>query len=168
MKKFSRVLTRLPALALILSGLVASGCAQQVNIEAERAALRQADIEFAKATAAKGVEGWVSYFAEDGSMFPVGAPIVTGKEAIRAFMAPAFSDPSFTLSWQPTSAEVSHAGDLGYTVGTFESKRNDPEGNPIIHRGKYVTIWKKSADGNWKVVVDIGNLDQPPPAIPRR
>ncbi len=77
MKKLYRVLARLLALALILSGLLASGCAQRVNVEAERAALRQADIEFAKATAARGVEGWVSYFAEDGSMFPAGAPIVT-------------------------------------------------------------------------------------------
>ncbi len=82
-------------------------------------------------------------------------------------MAPAFSNPSFSLSWQLTRAEVSTASDLGYTVGTFVRTVNDPEGKPLIQRGKYVTIWKKSADGNWKVVVDIGNLDQPPPAIPR-
>ncbi len=168
MKKLYRVLARLLALALILPGLLASGCAQGVNVEGERAALRQADIEFAKATAARSVEGWVSYFAEDGSMFPANAPIVTGKEAIRALMAPAFANPSFSLSWQPTRAEVSTAGDLGYTVGTFVRTVNDPEGKPLIQRGKYVTIWKKSADGNWKVVADIGNLDQPPPAIPRR
>jgi ketosteroid isomerase-like protein len=68
------------------------------------------------------------------------------------------------LTWQPTRADVSRSGDLGYTVGSFERKSSDPQGNPAVRRGKYVTIWKKQADGNWKVVVDIGNLDQPPPA----
>lgn len=152
----------LPVLAMSLL-LIAGGCASRIDVEAERAALRNTDIEFAKATAARGVEGWVSYFAQDGSMFPAGGPIVTGKEAIRALMAPAFANPSFSLTWQPTHAEVSRSGDLGYTYGTFESKRNDAEGKPVIRRGKYVTIWRKDAGGTWKVVVDIGNLDESPP-----
>ncbi len=111
-------------------------------------------------------------------MFPAGGPIVTSKEAIRALMAPAFANPTFSLTWQPAGAEVSRSGDLGYTYGTFESKRNDADrkpsqnkagssgkeslaGKPVIHRGKYVTIWRKDADGSWKVVVDIGNQDEP-------
>jgi uncharacterized protein (TIGR02246 family) len=164
MSKVSCWPTNLFVLVPVLFALAAGGCARKEDFQAERAALRQADIDFAKATAERGVDGWVSYFAEDGSMFPGNAPIVTGKDAIRAYMAPAFADPSFSLTWQPTRADVSRSGDLGYTVGSFERKSSDPQGNPAVRRGKYVTIWKKQADGNWKVVVDIGNLDQPPPA----
>ena len=29
-------------------------------------------------------------------------------------------------------------------------------------RGKYVIVWKKQEDGQWKVVADIANPDAPP------
>jgi ketosteroid isomerase-like protein len=38
---------------------------------------------------------------------------------------------------------------------------NDAKGKPITSRGKYATMWKKQADGNWRAVVDISNSDLP-------
>jgi hypothetical protein len=32
----------------------------------------------------------------------------------------------------------------------------------LIERGKYVTVYKKQADGGWKAVADIDNEDAPP------
>ena len=48
------------------------------------AALLAVDTEFARATAARGLEGWLSYFADDATIFPRDAPITTGKASIRA------------------------------------------------------------------------------------
>jgi ketosteroid isomerase-like protein len=39
---------------------------------------------------------------------------------------------------------------------------NDAAGNPVTVRGKWVGVWKKQADGQWKLVADIGNSDGPP------
>jgi ketosteroid isomerase-like protein len=44
---------------------------------------------------------------------------------------------------------------------TFELSFQDAEGNPVTTVGKYVTVWKKQADGQWKVVADIFNRDAP-------
>jgi hypothetical protein len=33
----------------------------------------------------------------------------------------------------------------------------------VAEKGKYVTAWKKQADGKWKVTDDIFNADAPPP-----
>ena len=129
----------------------------------ERKDLVQADRDFDKATAETGVEGWVSYFAEDGQMFPAGAEIVSGRQAIREAMAPAFKNPGFSLRWKPLGAEVSHAGDLGYTYGTYVAKGPGPQGQTVERHGKYVSIWKKQTYGSWKVVVDIGNASPAPP-----
>jgi ketosteroid isomerase-like protein len=129
----------------------------------ERQALMQADRDFDKATAETGVEGWVSHFAEDGQMFPAGAEIVSGRQAIREAMAPAFGNPEFSLRWKPLGADVSRAGDLGYTYGTYVAKGAGPQGQTVERHGKYVSIWKKHADGSWKVVVDIGNSSPAPP-----
>ena len=81
---------------------------------------------------------------------------------MRAAMAPAFADTTFRLTWQPTMAFASAAGDLGYTLGTWQSTHYNEAGKGQVTTGKYVTIWRKQADGSWKVVFDGGNPDSSP------
>jgi ketosteroid isomerase-like protein len=38
--------------------------------------------------------------------------------------------------------------------------KNDAGGKPVTTKGKYVVVWKKQADGKWKVIEDIDNPDQ--------
>ena len=52
------------------------------------------------------------------------------------------------------------SGDLGYTVGRFESTRKNDKGETIVTRGTYITIWEKQPDGSWKVVGDTGSADK--------
>ena len=54
-------------------------------------------------------------------------------------------------------AEVSSSGDLGYTVGSFESYGLDESGAEVRGQGLYVSIWRRQADGSWKVEMDLGN-----------
>ena len=62
----------------------------------------------------------------------------------------------------PTSAEVSASGDLAYTIGRWEVLTTDDSGSENSGgTGNYVTIWRRQADGSWKVAVDIGNNDGP-------
>lgn len=133
-----------------------------VDPQAARVEIMEADRAFAESTADQGLDGWVETFAEDGAMFPAGGPVVRGKDAIRALMAPAFEDDGFSLLWEPTEADVSASGDLGYTTGRFERTVTDPDGAPATTIGKYITIWKKQPDGTWKVVADIGTPDDAP------
>jgi ketosteroid isomerase-like protein len=119
-----------------------------------------ADREFARVTAEKGVDGWVEFFAENGAMLPAGRPLVRGKQDIQNLMNPSFEDQSFSLVWEPTEADISASGDLGYTIGRYESTAAAADGTTTT-LGKYVTIWKKQPDGSWKVVVDIGTPDHP-------
>lgn len=154
---------RLFPVFVALVAIAASGCAPKVDVEAEQAALLQVDAGGSKAAVAKDFDRWLSFFADDAAFLPPNAPIVTGKDAIGKFWGEMSAAPGFGISWQPSEAEVSAAGDLGYTLGTYEMTMVDPEGNPVTDRGKYVTVWKKQPDGTWKTVVDIGNSDQPLP-----
>ena len=139
--------------------LVACGPAADVQDEAE---VMETDRAFARATAARGVEGWVSYFAEDGIMVS-GLAVVIGQDSIRALMTPAFADSTYSLRWEPTRAEVAGSGDLWYTLGTFESRRTDADGNVVIRTGSYLTVWRREQSGEWKVALDIGSPDEAPP-----
>ncbi|MGH7568267.1 MAG: YybH family protein [Gemmatimonadales bacterium] len=140
---------------------IVGACDPAVDGATHRAALMEADRAFAQATARHRVDGWVAAFAGDGAMFGQGG-VVTGHAAIRELMGPLFADTSYTLTWEPTAAEVAASGDLGYTVGRSENRRRDARGRVLVGRGSYVTVWKRQPDGGWKVAIDIGNSDGPP------
>ncbi|MFQ5664367.1 MAG: YybH family protein [Terriglobia bacterium] len=152
-----------PVLATLLV-LAASGCAPPVDVEAERAAVRTALGEAWNAVATKDVDKFVSICADEDIMFPPNAPIVMGKQGVREYMSQLFATPGFAVSQQPPQVEVSRAGDLAYTWDTAEFTLNDPKGNPVTQHMKHVVVWKKQPDGTWKIVADIWNFDQPPPA----
>lgn len=142
----------------LLCALSLAACSVQVSTEGTEAELMAADRAFARATAERGVDGWVEYFADDGRMLGSGG-LVTGTDSIRAYMAPAFADESFSLTWEPTFAEASAGGDLGYTVGRYEGRGLTDEGEDVVDRGWYLTVWRRQADGSWKAEMDIGNPD---------
>jgi ketosteroid isomerase-like protein len=115
--------------------------------------------EFMKAAADHGAHGYMSYYAEDAVEIPNGRAFLNGKAEIAKTMG--FLDSSDNhLTWTPVHADVSASGDLGYTYGTFEFRSKDKDGKAVSDTGKYVTIWKKQQDGNWKVALDMGNSGQ--------
>lgn len=124
---------------------------------ANEPSLMKAEADFNKAAAERGAEGFVSFFAADASILPAKGPAVTGIERIREFYTRVFASPGFSLQWKPQKAEVSRSGDLGYTWGTYERRRQGADGKPVLETGKYMTVWKKQPDGSWKAVADMGN-----------
>jgi ketosteroid isomerase-like protein len=78
------------------------------------------------------------------------------------FMASAFADTSYSLNWEPARAELSASGDLGFTIGRYQSRRMDADGQPIVRTGTYLSIWRREESGAWKVVVDTGVPDPEP------
>jgi ketosteroid isomerase-like protein len=144
-------------------GLMAvAGCGPGRNLDAERAALLDADRRFAEDTAARGADGWAATFLPDGVMFPPHGR-VDGREAIRERMAAAFAPGRPKLRWEPGTAVLGASADLGYTLGRWKSvPPSSAGGDSILAEGNYVTIWKKDGDGAWQVAVDIGNSDPEP------
>jgi ketosteroid isomerase-like protein len=68
--------------------------------------------------------------------------------------------PGFALSFAPTKIEVAKSGDLAYDLGTFELKTNDTQGNAVNQIGKYVVVWKKQSNKEWKVILDMFSTDK--------
>ena len=128
-----------------------SGCAKKVDLEAERAALLQTDVDWAASLAAKNTEKFTSYFTADATVMAPHLPILVGIADVRRWATGSMAIPGFSVTWQATSAEVAASGDIGYTLGTFVFQATMPDGSTLTDPGKYTTIWKKQADGSWKV-----------------
>jgi uncharacterized protein (TIGR02246 family) len=147
----------------VLLGLI-GGCAKQTvpdtRAEDERM-IRELENEGWKTIEAKDLEGLMSFIAEDAVGLYSNTPILTGKDAIRESWKTSFARSGFALSGEPVKVEVSRGGDLAYVQGTYSLTVNDAAGKPIPDQGKYIVIYKKQADGNWRIVVDIPNSDLP-------
>lgn len=131
---------------------------------ADERAIRETDLAWAKAGAAKDLEATMSFLADDATEMPPNAPAATGKAALRKVWGDMFKTPGFAMSWQPTKVEAARSGEIGYSIGTYQQTVHDKAGKPVTDRGKYVTIWKKQPDGKWKAVIDTFNSDLPLPA----
>jgi len=131
------------------------------DIKADRAAIMKAERDFEAARANKGLEGWLSFFAEDATSLDAGQPIVEGKSAMRERLQKRFN-PNLLLKWQPVKVEVAASGDMAWSAGTWQlCDKSKPEGDAMA-TGKYLTVWRKQEDGSWKVVADTGNEDPTP------
>jgi ketosteroid isomerase-like protein len=117
------------------------------------------EARFAKDVLARGGAGFADWFAEDGVALSNGAAPAIGKVAIAQS---AKWDPKvYQLTWTPTDAQMGPSGDMGYTWGHFEGHSKDANGNPVVTSGRYMTIWRKGVDGQWKVVLDAGANEEP-------
>ncbi len=126
--------------------------------DADVEAIRQADLAWSAAQASDGLDGVMPFYVDDAIFLPPNSPMVIGKEAIREASA-AIDSPGFSVSWKPMKIEVAQSGELGYAIGNFEGNIVDSAGNLVPVKGKYVEIWKKQADGSWKVAVDMPSTD---------
>jgi ketosteroid isomerase-like protein len=122
-----------------------------------REALLAADRAFADSTAARGLDGWMGFYAADAVRLTMGAEVAQGLEAVRKFDAPLFADSSTRLLWTPTSAGVFADGRHGFTTGTSLMVRTTAAQTDTVYRGAYITMWRREADGRWKVILDTGS-----------
>ena len=132
------------------------------NRAADERAVRTADSLLAAAVETKDVDRTAALYADDAVQLPVAEPLVSGRPAIREEWAKVYGIPGFTNKSRLESVEVS-GGSLAYTRGTYESTMLAPDGKPTTERGKWITVWRRQADGKWLVAVDISNTDSPPP-----
>jgi len=114
---------------------------------------------FAAAVAAGGGKAFASWFADDAVSLSNGRPAVLGRGAIAA---QADWDPkAYQLTWTPTGAQMGPSNDMGVTWGHYEGRSKDIHGEPVTVSGRYITVWKKLADGSWKVALDASATEPP-------
>lgn len=128
---------------------------------ADEATLKNLDAEWSKAAGAKDVDKTASYYTDDALVLPPNMPAIHGKQGARAMWQAMFGVPGFGGGWKVAKVEVAHSGDLAYVTGTYELSETDANGKPSSDKGKYLEVWKKQSDGNWKCIVDMFNSDLP-------
>ena len=150
----------LPVVLLVVTATPMSFSRPKSNAADDETAIRKADVEWSQAANINQLDKFLSFYADDASVLPFNARMVSGKDQIRQFFTQLMSKPGFAVKFGPTRIEVSKAHDIAYEIGTAELKLNDAQGQPTTLPAKYVVVWKKDSNRHWKAVADIFNTDK--------
>jgi ketosteroid isomerase-like protein len=117
--------------------------------------LAAAERSFSAMSVERGMrDAFLAFLADDAVIF---RPLpINGQESWRQRSAV-----PGTLIWEPSYAEISSAHDLGYTTGPWEYRPPGDAKAEVAH-GHFFSVWKKQANGDWRVALDIGVSHEKP------
>ena len=104
----------------------------------------------------------VSHFAASAIVIDRGVPPAKGPEEAKKLYKDAVADPARSLQFSPLQIEVAKSGEIAYVYGSYSAVNTVPGTKKAAEdKGSYVSVYRKQADGSWKVVVDIGASEVP-------
>ncbi len=131
------------------------------DLEAELAALHAAASAYHAAATAKDAARVVTLYDEDAVMVPPNADLVDGLQGVKGYRFGFINTPGVALHFEIVRAEVSASADMGWTLALGDITINRPDGTVGSDLIRDFHVWKKQADGSWKVVADIWNSGIP-------
>jgi uncharacterized protein (TIGR02246 family) len=157
----NRCLSR--AVVAILAAALMAGCAQAPTPpdtrKAAEAAISAAGIALGQAAEAKDLDKCMSFYVDDPVLFMPGAPAVIGKDAVRRVFAGLLAVQALKLETGGLIIDVAQSGDLAFERGSYSNTITDAKGKTTTQTGKLVLVWKKQADGSWKIAADTNAND---------
>lgn len=119
----------------------------------------RADIDFSAAAGRDGAAAaFAAFAAPDGVLFPGSGELARGPDAIRRVLS---GGPPSVWRWSPVAGDAAASGDLGFTVGEATIAT---QGDAPVY-SKYLSLWRREADGRIRFIADGGNL-RPAPGRP--
>jgi len=131
------------------------------NISDWTADVRCQEIAFSQAAENKDVDAFKSFLDSDARF--VGRAVNRGPAEIAAAWEIFFADDGPAIKWRPKFVEVLEDGSLALTRGPYRMISKDEDGNDVELWGTFNSVWRKNADGEWRVVFDAGNAASAPP-----
>jgi ketosteroid isomerase-like protein len=110
--------------------------------------VRQTEIAFAKTMADRNPAAFASFLAAE-TVFMSGGRATRGATQVAERWKAFFDGPQAPFSWAPDTVEVLDSGTLAMSSGPVR----DPSGK---RTGTFNSVWRREADGKWKIVLDNG------------
>lgn len=160
--------------ALIIAALACQQQATEQSGAAEEEVAASADVAaifdekntvFEQAMLAGDVEGMMADYTPDAVLQPPMMPANSGSESIRELFAGMVADgapTSFDIVGDDVT--VAESGELAYETGHYTAA-GQINGETWETQGKYLAVWEKDADGEWKTAALSWSPNATPPAM---
>ncbi len=133
--------------AFLFLGAVPSVGSGQVDAVTEE--VRAREIAFAQTMADRDFDAFRRFISPEAIFFN-GNDAVRGRDAIAEAWAPFFEGADAPFSWHPDVIEVLESGGLALSSGPVWGATGEEV-------GRFNSIWRRDADGQWRVVFDKGS-----------
>ncbi len=143
----TRSLTLALAAGLVLALLLPIALPAQNSSADLQKQVREREVAFAKTMADRDHAAFTSFVSEEAIF--MGRTALRGRAAVAEGWKRFFEGPKAPFSWEPERVEVVDSGTLAISSGPVR----DPEGN---RTGTFNSTWRREADGQWRIVLDIG------------
>jgi uncharacterized protein (TIGR02246 family) len=151
-------MTFMRATLLLLLGIappLAGQTARPAELAAVRRAIDSGNAAYVAAFRRADAEALAQVYDPEGARLNEGGAVIRGRKAIRADVA-RFLDRVGPVRVGIETAEVWLVDDMAYESGAW-SYAFQPRGKPEQRiGGRYVTLWKRQADGGWRIWTDMG------------
>jgi ketosteroid isomerase-like protein len=144
------------ALALMLPGCASAGGPADPGTLREQ--VMDTERAFARTMAERDHDAFTRYLSDEAVFFEGETP-TSGKDAIAEKWKPFFDGDTAPFAWQPDHVEVLKSGTLALTSGPVYDA-----GGRVV--GRFNSVWRQEAPGEWRVVFDKGSPVCPPQAVP--
>ena len=144
-----------------------AGCVTIRSQASDEAAITEFNTRYLKAINDGDIATLSSLTTDGHIMLAPDRPPTVGKKANDEANGRAFQMFDIDETWTPLETVIS--GDLAYQRGTFTVAATPKAGgNTTRTSGSFLRIYRRQADGGWRMVRDMFNSDQPPrpPAAP--
>lgn len=150
----------LPSFFLVLFVFVVPAYAQTA---ADSTAIRRQAERWVEAARQEDADALAALYTEDAIMLPPGAPPITGRDRIRSLFARQFARSEGTYEFQ--TYELVVTGDWAYRRGSYVATVDPAQGDAVRLEDKFIDIWRRSPDGEWRIARDIWNHTAPPSPV---
>ena len=116
--------------------------------------VRCTEIAFSRAAETRNLEAFESFLDADARF--TGAQVLRGKAAVVEGWRPFFDAGGPSIEWAPDSVEVLASGELALSQGPYLMRVTDEKGEEIRSAGRFFSVWRRTEDGDWKVIFDGG------------
>ncbi len=141
--------------AAVFAAMLAVVGIATANAESPRDEIEAALVTFADAFNKGDHAGVAAHYTEDAAVLPPDAARVDGRANIQAFWKGAIDAGLSDLKLK--AVQVEGSGDLAFEVGEVSYSSPDKTGGRAAATGKYIVIWKRGADGVWRLYRDLWN-----------
>lgn len=123
----------------------------------DRSAIESASESWVAAAQAGNWDEVANLYTDDAVLMPPNAETAEGRTAVRDHLAsfPPLQSINFDR------VHIDGSGDLAYVHGRYTMTFAVPDGETMEDRGKYIEIWERQSDGQWRITRDIFNSDLP-------
>ena len=157
-RSFARVALLLSVAACAQTAKAPETPETPVDVDALKSSIQAREKEWSAAFLARNASGIASLYTDDAvQLQPVSSDDRKGRDAITTATQAQFDTLTTVATREDVTEEVIPAGPYVLEVGSYAFTGTSKANKPVSGSGRYLVVWRKDADGQWRLLRDIGS-----------